>query len=248
MGSTHLTAQSKGPEKEAGSTISAHGVRQMLRALAFASAVCVGMVLVRFACVGDLRFRYSGLLLNLLLAWLPMVLALLVRRASHGRGSLLFWTAFATWLLFFPNAFYITTDLIHTRRYGMDGVFEWYDLLTTVSFACGGMFLGSLSLYLLHVFVRERRGRRAGWLFAGAMLALGSFGIYLGRFLRLNSWDVFARPVKLAGDIAGLVESNSLREVASFCIAFFFFSLAVYGFVVSAAHLHVRSPRTASTD
>jgi uncharacterized membrane protein len=227
------------PKQDAAeSGIPAQRVWHMLRALAFASAICVGMVLVRFAYVGDLRFRYCGLLLNLLLAWIPLVLALFVRRASQRGSRVVTWSAFAVWVLFFPNAFYITTDLIHTHRFGMDRVFGWYDLLMTTSFACGGMFIGSLSLYLLHVLVRERFGGRVGWLFTSAMLALGSFGVYLGRFLRLNSWDVVARPLKTAGDIAALAEPEGLLEVASFCVAFFFFSLAVYSFVVSTARLH----------
>jgi uncharacterized membrane protein len=70
------------------------------------------------------------------------------------------------------------------------------------------------------------------------MLALGSFGIYLGRFLRLNSWDVVTRPFKLVGDVTALLDPKSLTEVAAFSTAFFFFSLAVYCFIVSMARLH----------
>ena len=70
------------------------------------------------------------------------------------------------------------------------------------------------------------------------MLALGSFGIYLGRFLRLNSWHVLTRPFKLTGEIAGLWEPKSLKEVSAFSVTFFFFSLAVYTALVSMARLH----------
>jgi len=218
--------------------ISAERVRHTLRTLVFASAVCTGMLMVRFVFAGDLRFRFSGLLGNLLLAWIPLALALFIQRISRGGSRFWFWSALVAWVLFFPNAFYITTDLIHTKKFGTDGIFRWFDMLMTACFACGGMFLGSLSLYLMHLFVRQRFGWRAGWLFAGTMLALGSFGIYLGRFLRFNSWDVVTRPVKLAGDIAALVELENMTEVAAFSVTFFFFSLAVYSFVVSMARLH----------
>src|SRR6185312_16792872 len=143
-----------------------------------------GMLLVRFACAGNLRF--AGLFGNLLLAWIPMLLALFLWRTSGGGSRFKFWCTMALWFLFFPNAFYIVTDLIHMKKFGTDGIFRWFDMMITISFASGGMFLGCLSLYLLHLFVRERFGWRAGWLFAGAMLALGSFGIFLGRSLRLN--------------------------------------------------------------
>ena len=215
-------------------------IRHTLYTLAFATVVCTGMLVVRFICAGDLRFRFSGLLGNLLLAWIPLVLALLIPRIHSGRRRFWFWSALVAWVLFFPNSFYITTDLIHTKKFGTDGIFRWFDMLMTTCFACGGMFLGSLSLYLMHLFVRQRFGWRAAWFFAGSMLALGSFGIYLGRFLRLNSWDVVARPLKLVGDITALFEPKSLTEVAAFSVTFFFFSLAIYIFVVSLARLHAR--------
>jgi len=194
------------------------------------------MLLVRFICTGTPRFM--GFLWNLILAWIPMLLALYIwRMPNQGRRGW-FWTALVLWTLFYPNAFYITTDLIHFKTFGKDGMFRWFDLLMTISFAAGGMFLGCLSLYLMHLFVRQRFGWKLGWLFAGGMLAMGSFGIYLGRELRLNSWDVVARPFKLVGDILALVEPHSAKEAVAFSVTFFFFSLVVYSFVVSMARLH----------
>jgi uncharacterized membrane protein len=74
--------------------------------------------------------------------------------------------------------------------------------------------------------------------FAIGMLAIGSFGIYLGRFVRLNSWDVVARPVKLVTDIAALAAPMKAREMFAFSVTFFFFSLAAYWFVAAATQLH----------
>lgn len=207
-----------------------------LYTLLFASLVCIGMLLVRFVCAGNLRF--SGFFANLLLAWIPAALSIFLWRMHTKVGRSAFWSVVVLWILFFPNAFYIVTDLIHIKKFGADGIYRWFDLLMTTSFAAGGMFLGCLSLYLMHLFVRLRFGWRVGWLFAGGMLALGSFGIYLGRALRLNSWDVVARPLKLLGDVSSLVEPESAREVGAFSVTFFFFSLAVYSFVVSIARLH----------
>ena len=84
---------------------------------------------------------------------------------------------------------------------------------------------------------------------AGGMLALGSFGIYLGRALRLNSWDVVARPLKLVGDISSLMEPKSAKEVSAFTVTLFFFSLVVYTFVVSmASWLLIEKPALALKD
>lgn len=226
------------PTRDPRSTAS---LRPTLCMLAIASAICIGMVLVRFAYVGTLRFRFCGLLLNLLLAWAPLVLALLFRQMPSGRRGLLRWSAFTAWLLFFPNAFYLTTDLIHNHKFGTDDVFRWYDLLMTVGFASAGMFLGSTSLYLIHSMVRRRRGPAAGWLFASAMLALGSFGVYLGRFLRLNSWQVLTEPLPVARGIAATMAPPGIAETAAFCAAFFAFSAAVYCFVHSTINLRESS-------
>ncbi|MCE9610066.1 MAG: DUF1361 domain-containing protein [Chthoniobacter sp.] len=204
--------------------------------LVFATLVCAGMLLARCLFAGSLRF--SGLLFNLFLAWIPLVLVLVIHRMPDGRPRAWFWVAGVLWALFFPNTFYLATDLIHMRKFGTDGVFRWFDMLMTTCFACGGIFLGCLSLYTLHLSVRERCGWRIGWAFAGGMLALGSFGICLGRFLRLNSWDVVARPAKLAGDIALLTGTATRAEVAAFSVTFFLFSLTAYCFFVSVARLH----------
>jgi uncharacterized membrane protein len=220
--------------------IPAHRARHTLYTLVFGSAVCTAMLVVRFLFTRQLHF--SGLFGNLLLAWIPMILALCLWRMPSGRHRRWFWLTAVLWFLFYPNAFYITTDLIHMKKFGSDGVFRWFDLLMTMSFAAGGMFLGCLSLYLLHLSARARFGWRVGWLFAGGMLALGSFGIYLGRILRWNSWDVATRPLKLAGDAIALTEPHNAREAIVFSATFFFFSLAVYCFVVSMARLHEEDP------
>jgi uncharacterized membrane protein len=228
-------------------TISASRARHTLYTLVFASAVCGVLLLTRMIMAHDLQF--AGFMWNLILAWIPVGLALYLCRMPGGHRPLQFWTTLVLWVLFFPNAFYIVTDLIHMRKFGTHGIYQWYDLLMTTSFACGGMFLGCLSLYLMHLFIRERLGWRVGWVFASGMLGLGSFGIHLGRKLRLNSWDVVARPFKLVGDLVSLTEPQSAKEATAFSITFFFFSLAVYCFVVSVARLHEKeNPENAALE
>jgi len=206
--------------------------------LAVPSLVSIAMVLGRFAYVADLRFRFCGLLLNLLLAWIPMALAWAIWRVAPAR-RVLFALLFIGWLLFFPNAFYIVTDLIHDGKFGRDGVDRWYDIFMTACFAVSGMFLGTFSLYVPHLLVRDRWGRVPGWLFAGTVLALGAYGTYLGRVLRLNSWDALVRPRALFQTV--FVGPGSFAEIALFCGGFFLFSATVYSFIVSAVHLHESS-------
>src|SRR5882762_11516266 len=163
-------------------------------ALTFASAVCFLLVTARIAWTRELH--YGFLIWNLFLAWLPLVFALFA--ADHFRLSGRNWrfiVAAAAWLLFFPNAPYFFTDVIHLNR----GYFPhfWIDMVLILSCALTGLVLGFLSLYLMHSLVRRIIGPWRSWLFIAAVTGLSGIGICLGRFLRFNSWDVVIKPVKL---------------------------------------------------
>ena len=226
--------------------VAPHRARHTLLTLLLATFVCTGMLLVRFVWSGNVRF--AGFFWNLILAWIPLAVTLFIRRLPplSGWRRSWFWFALIAWILFFPNAFYLVTDLIHTKKFGTDGVARWFDMLMTAGFAFAGVFVGCLSLYLMHLFVRQRFGWRLGWVFATTALALGSFGIYLGRVLRLNSWDVVARPFKLMDKISTLSEPATLGGALGFSAAFFAFSLATYMFVVSIARIHEPPQTTGS--
>jgi uncharacterized membrane protein len=100
----------------------------------------------------------------------------------------------------FPNAPYLLTDLIHLGP--RPHVPLWY-LLAMLLFCAGtGTLLGYLSLIEVHAVVARRKGPVVGWAVAlGSLLACAG-GIYVGRFLRWNSWDSLTRPWSLASDIA----------------------------------------------
>jgi uncharacterized membrane protein len=154
--------------------------------LAATAALSIAMVLVRRVYTGEWAFLM--ILWNGFLAWIPLFCALLMTR-TRGRFALV--TLTATWLLFLPNAPYVLTDLIHFR---VRDVPYWYDLIMLIAFVWSGTVAGLLSLYLMQLRIRERWGARMSWLFACVALWLTSFGIYLGRFLRFNSWDVLTNP------------------------------------------------------
>jgi uncharacterized membrane protein len=179
-----------------------HEARQVavLASLIFATVLCVLLLCARIVYADSLA--HIGLLWNLCLAWLPMLAALIVynlrkRDAAHA-WALIVPCAFL-WLLFFPNAPYILTDILHLQA--RVGVPLWYDLILLIAFAWTGTFLGLVSLYLMHTLVRRAAGSAAGWVFTLGVLALTGFGVYLGRFPRWNSWDLFVSPVALLVDI-----------------------------------------------
>lgn len=160
--------------------------------LALVSAVAWGALCARSFLPGDLGSRFFAW--NLFLAWIPYLLALaiaaLASRTRHGSGVLVLPTAL--WLLFFPNAPYIATDLVHLGRSLPQLVV--LDALVIGLVAAVGMALGLLSLRRVHAVVAERLGTRRGWLFVGAVFLLTGAGVWMGRVLRWNSWDVFTNP------------------------------------------------------
>lgn len=172
----------------------------VLAALAFATAVCIAMLAARIVYTGSRAHLH--MVWNLFLAWLPMLAALAVYNLrKHDRRSawLLIAPGAFLWLIFFPNAPYMVTDLLHLRP--ASDAPMWYDVLMLSAFAWTGVFLGLVSLYLMHTLVRRAAGSAAGWLFALGVLALTGFGVYLGRFPRWNSWDIFFNADILLADI-----------------------------------------------
>lgn len=168
----------------------------ILLALIAASGVSVGLWFIRVFVSGEIHFAF--MLWNLILAWTPLLFAWLASAVWMKRPYALVFIFF--WLLFFPNAPYIVTDFIHLRW--ASGVSVWFDIAMIGMFALTGMALGVFSLRLLQTRIAESYGRIHGWLFVLTTVGLSSYGIYLGRFLRWNSWDVFANPLALLQDVA----------------------------------------------
>jgi uncharacterized membrane protein len=153
------------------------------------------------------RIYYSGfgtyifLVWNLFLAILPYVIStfflLYYRRIN---SMVLLGMILLSWLLLFPNAPYIVTDFFHLEP--RVNVPYWFDLGLILSFAWNGLMLGFISLYDIQTALARRFSAVKGWAFAIFSLVLGSFGIYLGRYERFNSWDVLTNPMELFIDIA----------------------------------------------
>ena len=207
-----------------------------LAALAFASAVSIGLIVGR---IGWMReFRYSFLAWNLVLAWVPLILALLTLGEYERRRRLtrrLVLLGFA-WLLFFPNSPYLFTDLVHVTR-GMRAHF-WPDLILVLTSAMTGLVLGFVSLFVIQTVVRRALGGAASWLFVLGAAGLGGVGICLGRFLRFNSWDVLVKPaaiVKEIGSAATSVGSSPSNAVIPLLFTAFLFT--VYLLLYALTHI-----------
>lgn len=162
-------------------------------------SVLFSVSLVEFIAYYSGRTYYDYLFWNLFLAAIPLGLSLVVRYGLTRLSNFILAALTGVWLLFFPNAPYLLTDLIHLGA--NTSVPLWYDLVVLLSFAWNGLVLGLVSLQEMQAALSARLNRLVGWGFVGLTLCLGSFGIYLGRYLRWNSWDVVTNPVGIAFDV-----------------------------------------------
>src|SRR5688500_18055737 len=163
-------------------------------ALLAASALCVATVEIRTNETGDAYYRF--LVWNLILAWVPLVLAVAAYARARRGVDLFVAVLLVPWLLFFPNAPYLLTDFLHLGE-GEGPAQLWYDALMLSAFAWTGLLLGFASLYLVQMILRRAVGPAVAWL--GVLLALGlaSVGVYVGRFIRFNSWDALLHPIRV---------------------------------------------------
>ncbi|HMQ46430.1 MAG TPA: DUF1361 domain-containing protein [Saprospiraceae bacterium] len=158
--------------------------------------------------ITDVPFLF--LLWNLFLAWIPYLLSIGIKlSANDHKQEQLNWLVLVVWLLFFPNAPYLVTDLLHLKPRAP--IPFLYDALLFFFFACLGLMLAYLSLAKVQAFLIHRFSRPVAWSLIFLFMALSSFGIYIGRFLRWNSWDVLIQPQALAYSLGHLFQQNESR-------------------------------------
>jgi len=174
--------------------------------LLFLSLYAVMLFAFRVLYTGTLGYIFLNW--NLFLAFLPWLLTSLANlRNIRSRVAVLF--VMALWLLFFPNCLYILTDLIHLRR--AENAPLWLDFIMVLTFAWAGLCYGFISLIDIERFLRESfgTGPRLTSVLEVLMIYLAAFGIYVGRFLRWNSWDLVGSPAELVTDVYGRFTSGS---------------------------------------
>jgi uncharacterized membrane protein len=162
------------------------------------SAFCLGLSIFRALYSGSHVFLFLNW--NLFLACIPWIVTsftLLTRGIQRSRIAIFLLLGF--WLLFFPNAPYILTDLIHLRMVTTMPI--WFDLILILSFAWTGLLFGFLSLRDIEWLLRKKMKSLQVNIISTLLLFIGGFGVYIGRYLRWNSWDLITRPFHLFSDI-----------------------------------------------
>lgn len=177
---------------------------------------------------------YLFMLWNLFLAAIPLGLSLALPQIRHLPLAL---PLLALWLLFFPNAPYVLTDLLHLDGYHSN-VPKWLDLLMLLSFALVSLWLGFQSLHIVQHWFARKFSHATAWCVSMGSLGLSGFGVYLGRFDRWNSWDLLHRPASLLSRIASYVlHPLAHTRTWGFTLGFGTLLILAYLFWFSAAAL-----------
>ena len=205
---------------------------QLLYPLALSSALAAGLLTARI--YYSHRWTFIFLLWNLFLAWIPYLCSLWIT-SLHQRNPHRWWYLFIPgffWLIFLPNAPYMVTDLLHLNE--RQPVPFWYDIGMLATFAWTGCFLAFASIRAMQDVVGDFLGRWVSWLFAFSMMGLSGVGIYLGRFMNWNSWDVILHPqivlANLASDFA-----HPIRNPQPFGVAALFAALLLVFYLTFAS-------------
>lgn len=206
-----------------------HNTIILNRGLSLLAAYFFFMLLVRAKLTGTVYLFF--LVWNVALAAIPYcITAYMRKREMH---IVAFGLAFLAWLAFLPNAFYILTDLMHLEK-SQPKTF-WIDLVIFASATFTGFIFGLKSIFHMEKMLGRRFRRFDSVVFEMLIAILCGIGIFLGRVLRLNSWDFLYRPAVLADSLETIFLPSS--------IAFIFSISSFIWLVLTTAHfvLHKKS-------
>ncbi|QNJ98208.1 DUF1361 domain-containing protein [Constantimarinum furrinae] len=170
---------------------------------------------------------------NLFLAILPYLISLWLNNTNQPK--LIMGLVFITWLLFLPNAPYIVTDIIHLRLTQPEML--WLDSILIISFALTGLFLYVLSLSEMEKVLKRHLSNGFSKLVLLCIPFLCGFGIFLGRTLRWNSWDILQQPNQLLKDVLRIIffpsqNTDAYLFIIGFGILLLFMNLIFKKFII----------------
>lgn len=182
------------------------------------------------------RTLYSGseyylfLFWNIFLAFVPFLISGIVMRMSENFNKKYLGVIIIggiLWLITFPNAPYLVTDVIHLGHNRL--MPQWYDVILLFVTAWIGMLFTFYSLLNIEKALRTIYTKIKTGVFLGLLILISSFGIYVGRFLRWNSWDVITNPQELIVDVWQIFEHPRLHgEAYAFTFTMLLFIGASY--------------------
>ena len=159
------------------------------------SVLAITLLLLRVKITNSTYLLF--LIWNLFLAYIPCFLSSSIYKNFFNTSKKIQNSFYGLiWLLFIPNSFYILTDFTHLH---FRTTFQFsLDILIISGFSFVGFYVGLLSIHTIRQLVIAKYGNTKGNIFILTISFLSAFGIYLGRVLRFNSWDIISKPIQLA--------------------------------------------------
>jgi uncharacterized membrane protein len=199
-------------------------------------SICFSTSLLAMRMIATKSIYYVFLEWNLFLALIPYLLSsFLYRRINSGLNNYVLAAISFVWLLFIPNTFYILTDLFHLGETGAAPL--WFDLLLILSFAWNGLMLGILSIRQMEKIFHLKFSTRNELLFLYPIMWLNALGVFIGRYLRFNSWDIITSPFRLTLDILDLLMHPFAHKNA-------FAMVMTYSIFMTLIYLTLKKQRT----
>jgi len=171
--------------------------KQYFNLFALALFCCV-LLLVRAKITNSIFFFF--LIWNLFLAYSPLaVTSVLINHVNLIEKRRYFYPFLLCWLVLLPNAPYLITDFVHLKK--ETSVPVWFDVLLLISFTVTGLLFGLASMKNIYKVLTVKFNSAIAIISMATTCVLCGFGMYVGRFLRYNSWDILHKPVRLTADI-----------------------------------------------
>ena len=164
-----------------------------------AVSISVLLLAARIIITGELTYLF--LLWNLFLAYVPYFISSVLIKKETGKTNIFFTIIFLfLWLVFLPNAPYLITDMFHLRSTAESPL--WFDLIMILFFGMAGMIFWLTSVFQIYEKYFRQFGKTVRSVYFSLIIILSSFGVYIGRYLRWNTWDLFLNGPALFRDVA----------------------------------------------
>ncbi len=188
---------------------------------------------------------YRPMILNIGLSLAPAVMLFLMLAAevlivTYLPSTVALWVVFVlgalAWLLLLPNAGYLVTELNLSHRRAGESVPLWYDIVLVLTLAVSGVLnmLANIALaqFLFAAFAvdsgEDPLSSIGSWVMVVVVVLLVAFGIYLGRYIRFNSWDLL-HPIGFLRKLGGhFRDAAHLRAATGFVLTHAVFFALLY--------------------
>jgi uncharacterized membrane protein len=140
------------------------------------------------------------------------------------------------WLGLLPNSFYLVSDLIHLSLVNPNNIL--YDSVMFQTFIFNGLVLGYLSVYVIHRQLQRRISRKWTNILLGLAFFMCSYAIFLGREMRLSSWDFVTNPASILFGMSSPF-TNISGHLQAYTVTLMFFILIGLMYVVVFSLLQI---------